>query len=50
MPKKSKSKITSSTKVMIPVDTSKPNGEHQFIPIEVVKKKLKMKDIFEMKK
>ena len=50
MPKKSKSKITNTTKVMIPVDSSKPNGESQFKPVEVVKKKLKMKDIFEVKK
>ena len=45
MPTKSKSKI----KIMKPVDTSKPNGKHQFVPILEVKKKLKKKDIFEVK-
>tara|TARA_R110000803_G_scaffold160802_3_gene224667 strand:- start:4636 stop:4791 length:156 start_codon:yes stop_codon:yes gene_type:complete len=44
-PKKKKVKV----KVMKPVDTSKPNGEHQFKPTDNDKKKLKKKDIFEIK-
>jgi len=46
---KSKSKITKTTKQMKPVDNSKPNGEQQFKIPENNKKKLKKKDIFEMK-
>ena len=42
-------KIKNTTKVMKPGDSSKPNGESQFKPVEKVKKKLKMKDIFEVK-
>jgi len=44
MPTKSKSK----TKIMKPVDTSKPNGNNQFKPIEKTKQILKKGDIFEI--
>jgi hypothetical protein len=47
MPKHDKCK--NKIKVMKPGDSSKPNGQSQFVPVEKVKKKLKMKDIFEMK-
>ena len=46
---KAKPKTTRTTKAMKPVDNSKPNGEQQFKIPENNKKKLKKKDIFEMK-
>jgi hypothetical protein len=46
---KAKSKVTKQTKKMKPVDTSSPDGEQQFKPTEENKKKLKKKDIFEVK-
>jgi hypothetical protein len=46
---KAKSKVTKQTKKMTPVDTSRPDGEQQFKPTEENKKKLKKKDIFEIR-
>jgi len=46
---KAESKVTKQTKKMKPVDTTRPDGEHQFKPREENKKTLKKKDIFEIK-
>ena len=42
-------KENKSVKHMKPVDTTRPDGEHQFKPSEDKKKMLTKKDIFEIK-